>query len=115
MKEDVTKDITAGIVLNKDEAEVITFAARAPEVIEPVKTEIVTEVIPIQSRNLKVYFAFNGHDWEAYEALGVPVNAPMTTVTKMYQHLIKTSDASTFDFYESAHQAILQRRKSRSP
>ena len=81
---------------------------------EPNKTpQDVPEVIQIQGRNLKIHFAFNGHDWEAYEALGVPVNAPMTTVTKMYQHLIKTSDTSTFDFYESAYKAIAKRRSVR--
>ncbi|MBC7420373.1 MAG: hypothetical protein H7328_06550 [Bdellovibrio sp.] len=108
----------------KENADVIPFTAKVLEpkmtVLEPeiketeAKPEIVLEVIPMQSRNLKVYFAFNGHDWEAYEAIGVPVNAPLTTVTKMYQHLIKTSDASTFDFFESAYQAILKRRRDRS-
>ncbi|MBC7741593.1 MAG: hypothetical protein H7061_05320 [Bdellovibrionaceae bacterium] len=73
------------------------------------KPVIVVPVVPVKTA--KVYFAFNGHDWEAYEALGVPVTAPLTTVTKMYQHLIKTSDSSTFDFYESAHNAIIKRRK----
>lgn len=86
-----------------------------PEVIPEQKTEEkpepVPEAIPVQSRNLKIYFAFNGHDWEAYEALGVPVNAPITTVTRMYQHLIKTSDPSTFDFFESAYTAIIKKRK----
>jgi hypothetical protein len=69
----------------------------------------VVPVVPIKTT--KVFFAFNGHDWEAYEALGVPVNAPLTTVTKMYQHLIKTSDSSTFDFFESAYNAIIKKRK----
>ncbi len=83
------------------ELEPVPAATQAPIQIVP--------VVPIKTQ--KVYFAFNGHDWEAYEALGVPVNAKLTTVTKMYQHLIKTSDSSTFDFYESAYNAIIKRRK----
>ncbi len=82
----------------------------SPKVNEP-SPAVVIPMPVAPPKTFKVYFAFNGHDWEAYEALGVPVNAPLTTVTKMYQHLIKTSDSSTFDFYESAYSAIIQRRK----
>jgi hypothetical protein len=88
--------------------EMLVLEPEAPPKKEEVKPDI---VIQMPTRTQKIYFAFNGHDWEAYEALGVPVNAPLTTVTKMYQHLIKTSDTSTFDFYESAYSAIIQKRK----
>lgn len=107
-------------------ADIIPFAPKTliPEVLEPdipveaqgeelSKDNLRGDIIPLKNHNLKIHFIFNGHDWEAYEALGVPVHAPLTTVTKMYQHLIKTSDTSTFDFYESAYQAIVKRRRGR--
>ena len=85
-------------------------APTAEPALDPSPAPIpITPTAPVKSP--RVYFAFNGHDWEAHEALGVPLNAKLTTVTKMYQHLIKSSDSSTFDFYESAYTAIIKRRK----
>lgn len=65
------------------------------------------------SKNLNIYFMYNGHSWEAHEVLGVPAGAPMTQVTDAYQKLILTNDSSTYEFYESANQAILKRWRDR--
>lgn len=65
------------------------------------------------SKNISIYFMYNGHEWEAHEVLGVPAGAALPVVTDMYQKLILNSDPSTFEFYESAHQAILKRWKDR--
>lgn len=57
-------------------------------------------------KSLSVYFMFNGHEWEAHEVLGIPAGAQMPMVIATYQHLIRTSDPSTFDFYETAFKSI---------
>ncbi|MEQ1721780.1 MAG: hypothetical protein ABL930_01300 [Pseudobdellovibrio sp.] len=54
------------------------------------------------------YFIFNGHEWDAYEVLGLPRDSKLPTVTSHYQNLIKTSDPSTFEFYDAAYSAILK-------
>lgn len=64
---------------------------------EPIKTPV---KFLKEEKNLSVYFMFNGHEWEAHEVLGIPAGSKMPEITATYQHLIKTSDASTFDFYE---------------
>ena len=65
------------------------------------------------TKTLNIYFMYNGHEWESHEVLGVPAGAKLPVVTEVYQKLIKTSDSSTFEFYESAYQAILRRWKDR--
>lgn len=64
-------------------------------------------------RNLSIYFVYNGHEWESHEVLGVPQGAALPVVTEAYQVLIKTSDPSTFEFFESAYQSILKRWRDR--
>ena len=66
-----------------------------------------------QAKNLSIYFIYNGHEWEAHEVLGVPAGASMPKVTEAYQKLIITSDPSTFEFFESAYQAVLKKWRDR--
>lgn len=71
------------------------------------------DVITIRPKNLHVYFVYNGHEWESHEVLGIKPGAQLQEATSVFQQLIKTSDASTFEFYESAYKAILQKRGRR--
>lgn len=64
-------------------------------------------------KNLSIFFVYNGHEWEAHEVLGVPAGASLPQVTEAYQKLILNSDSSTFEFYESSYQAILQKKRDR--
>jgi hypothetical protein len=64
-----------------------------------------------EAKNLSIFFMYNGHDWEAHDVLGIPQGGSLTLATEKYQKLIKSEDPSTFEFYESAYNAILQRRK----
>ena len=73
----------------------------------------VAEVINIRPKNFHVYFVYNGHEWECHEVLGIQPGAQLQEATRVFQQLIKTSDASTFDFYESAYKAILKKRGRR--
>ena len=85
--------------------------------IEPKMTVLEPEnVIQLKThvaKNLSIYFVYNAHEWEAHEVLGVPAGAALPVVTSAYQKLIITSDPSTFEFFESAYQAILRRWRDR--
>ncbi len=58
-----------------------------------------------------VFFAFNGHEWEAHEVLGCKIGEGLDAATQVYQQLLRTSDPSTFDFYEAAFNAILKSKR----
>lgn len=62
-----------------------------------------------KSKALNVLFLYNGHDWDAYEVLGLPAGTGLPIVTKRYQELIRRSDAGQLEFYEAAYQAILKK------
>ncbi len=58
------------------------------------------------------YFVFNGHEWDAYEVLGLSRESDLLTITSHYQNLIKTSNPSTFDFYDAAYSSILKSKSN---
>lgn len=65
--------------------------------------------LPIKDRQLNILFLYNGHDWDAYQVLGLPAGAGLHLVTERYQQLQKTSDSGQSQFYEAAYQAILKK------
>lgn len=74
-----------------------------------VNTEVTLDVPYSKSGKYNVvYFLYNGHEWEVYEVLGLPRGSSFQIVTSQYQNLIKTSDPSTFEFYDAAYAAILK-------
>ena len=68
--------------------------------------------IPKLVHSAGVFFVYNGHEWEAYEVLGLPKGSSLQTATSHYQNLIKTSDPSTFEFFDAAYSAILKAKHS---
>lgn len=80
--------------------------AKVAQIVDDEKLEPTKTVTVKPEKNLSVYFVFNGHEWEAHEILGLPAGSKMPEITAAYQNLIKTSDPSTFDFYESAYKAL---------
>ncbi|AZZ37418.1 hypothetical protein CIK05_11640 [Bdellovibrio sp. qaytius] len=92
---------------------------KKPIVLEPeaqVKTGYNPRIVdqsepPPVSRSLSVMFMYNGHDWEAHDVLGVPQGASMHEVTKVYQHIVKTTDSRSLHFYEHAYAAISARHR----
>ena len=60
----------------------------------------------------KIFFVYNAHEWEAHEVLGLFLNCQLSEATVQYQNLIKTSDPSTFEFYEAAYTALLKNKKT---
>lgn len=61
------------------------------------------------AKNLNILFIYNGHDWDAYEVLGVPAGCSIHLVTQKYQELIKSADPGQLSFYEAAYEAILKK------
>lgn len=59
----------------------------------------------------RTHFVYNGHEWDAHEVLGLNRDCTVKEATAHYQHLIKTSDPSVFEFYESAYFSILKAKK----
>lgn len=62
-----------------------------------------------KTKTLNVLFLYNGHDWDAYEVLGLPAGAGLATVTERYQQMIKDSDEGRREFLEAAYSAILKK------
>ncbi len=58
---------------------------------------------------LNILFLYNGHDWDAYQVLGLPAGASLSLVTERYQQLIKQADEGQLAFYDAAYQAILKK------
>ncbi len=83
--------------------------AKGPGVIAPYDRPLLQIEPP---KKFEVFFIYNAHEWEAHEVLSLPMGASFQQVTERYQVLIKTSDASSFEFYEAAFKAILKRKES---
>lgn len=55
------------------------------------------------------FFVYNGHDWDAYEVLGVSPYSSFSEVTKVYQQQIKKADPGKHEFMQTAYMAILKK------
>lgn len=53
-------------------------------------------------------FIYNGHDWDAFEVLGVSPYSSFSEITRMYQVAIKKADAGKHEFLQAAYMAILK-------
>ncbi len=61
-------------------------------------------------KTLNVLFMYNGHDWDAYEVLGLPAGCGLTLVTQRYQELIREAEEGKLLFYQAAYDAILKKQ-----
>ncbi len=57
-------------------------------------------------KDLSVHFNYNGHSWEAYEALGLPAGSNWESVERAFKKAKATMDAESKPFIEAAYQAI---------
>lgn len=57
-------------------------------------------------RQLNVYFQFNGHDFDAYEVLGVVAGSSLAVVEKTFRSLLASSPEDSHEFYRKAFEAI---------
>ena len=61
---------------------------------------------------VNVMFNYNGHMWDAFEILGIPAGSEPSVVERAYQAALHSVEESSREMIETAHRAILQRRKS---
>lgn len=62
-----------------------------------------------QVKELNIIFSYNGHDFEAFEALGLPAGSSKESAKAAYEASVKKSDPDTHDFLRKAYQSILQK------
>ncbi|MFN8790570.1 MAG: hypothetical protein ACK5Y2_03840 [Bdellovibrionales bacterium] len=53
-------------------------------------------------------FIYNGHDWDAFEVLGVSPYSSFSEITRVYQEAIKRADPGKHEFLQAAYMAILR-------
>ena len=61
---------------------------------------------PPRERSLNVIFNFNGHDFDAYEILGIPAGSQWAAVETAYEKVIKLCDSGDDEIYHHAFNAI---------
>ncbi len=66
-----------------------------------------------QAYALNVFFNFNGHSFDAYEALGVPAGSTLEEIQRAFQRSIQGSDAASQEFFKAALSAIQQSQAQR--
>ncbi len=57
---------------------------------------------------VQCFFVYNGHDWDAYEVLGLSPYSSFSEITKVYQQQIKKADAGKHEFLQAAYMTILK-------
>lgn len=63
-------------------------------------------------RSLNVHFNFNGHSWDAYEALGLPAGAGLEKAEAAYAQAVSKMEPGSKEFYDHALDAIRRHLKS---
>lgn len=58
------------------------------------------------SRSLQVFFNYNGHTFEAYEALGLPAGASLHAVQSAFSKQKILADSESRPFLEAAFEAL---------
>lgn len=67
------------------------------------KPSVVDAAVP-----LNVIFNFNGHSFDAYEALGVPAGSSLQQIERAYSKCVSEYSQDSLEFYKAAHKAIRQ-------
>lgn len=62
------------------------------------------------AKELNVLFMYNGHDWDAYEVLGLPAGCSLKMVTQRYQELVRDADEGKLLFLQAAYESILKKQ-----
>lgn len=60
-------------------------------------------------KHLNVIFTYNGHEWDAYEVLGLPAGSSPQSVDEAYQKMRATVADDSKHFIDAAYRAIQQK------
>lgn len=85
------RDVTP--VLSDDKTPVLNLNAQPPPLGPPPQA----------------FFVYNGHDWDAFEVLGVSPYSSFSEITKSYQTMIRKADNGKHEFLQAAYMAILKK------
>lgn len=58
---------------------------------------------------LNVVFTWNGHDWNAYEVLGIPAGSTIEEINEAYEKALSKVDEKSQDFIKKAYRSICQK------
>ncbi len=81
---------------NKDYARIQMELDKKEELTDPI-------------RPINVVFTWNGHDWDAYEVLGVPAGSTIDEVKMAYETALSRVDEKSRKIIEKAYTSICQR------
>ncbi len=65
---------------------------------------------PRVTKELNIFFNYNGHMWEAYESLGIPAGSSVEEARRAFEELRSKMGPESRDFLETALQSILKQR-----
>ncbi len=60
--------------------------------------------------SLNIIFTWNGHEWDAYEVLGIPAGSSMDKVAIAYDESLAKVDKQSQEFINKAYQIICNSR-----
>lgn len=61
------------------------------------------------SQSVNVVFTWNGHDWDAYEVLGLPAGSHIDEVNEAYERALTSVDEKSQEFIKKAYRSICQK------
>lgn len=61
---------------------------------------------PSEGKSLNCIFQFNGHDWDAFQVLGVPAGSSKEACSRAFHDLKRNSGEESADFLNSAWSAL---------
>lgn len=61
---------------------------------------------PPMPSTLNVHFNYNGHDFDAYQVLGIPAGSSLENVEIAFRQALEKSDPASREFLEAALRAI---------
>lgn len=86
-------------------------AAGAAEGVRAGDVEVFDEDFEPSVRQLGVMFNYNGHSWEAFEALGLPAGSSVEEVQRAYERVCASAaEPGSEEFFAAAYRAIMQAR-----
>lgn len=78
-------------------------------VLSDEKTPVMISTPPPLGPPPQAFFVYNGHDWDAFEVLGVSPYSSFSEITKSYQTMIRKADNGKHEFLQAAYMAILKK------
>lgn len=83
-----------------------TISDRDPPKLKLVDVENIADPPP---KTVEVIFTWNGHAWDAFEVLGIPMGSTMPEIVLAYEEALKKVDPQSQEFIKRAYQSICEK------